>query len=113
MSIHQISAESVHRICSGQVITDLTSAVKELIENSLDASAKHITITLWNYGIDSIEVVDDGNGIKEADFPMLGKKHATSKLSVFSDILSLSTFGFRGEVCSTLQNLIYFSTVLF
>ena len=102
MSIHQINKESVHKICSGQVITDLTSAVKELIENALDAHAKHIQINLKNYGLDSIDVLDDGHGIQEADFPMLGKKHATSKISAFNDIQSLSTYGFRGEAISSL-----------
>lgn len=100
MSIRKISSENVHRICSGQVIVDLTSAVKELIENSLDAGAKRISISLKNYGLDSIEVTDDGKGIEEEDFPMLAKKHATSKLNNFVDIQTLSTFGFRGEVCN-------------
>ena len=84
MSIHQISRESVHKICSGQVITDLTSAVKELIENALDAHAKHIHVSLKNYGLDSVDVTDDGHGIQEVDFPMLGKKHATSKIAGFT-----------------------------
>lgn len=98
MSIHRIGADSVHRICSGQVITDLSSAVKELIENALDAKATRITVTLKNYGLDQIVVDDNGKGIDEADFPLLATKHATSKISSFTDISFLETFGFRGEV---------------
>ncbi|KAH7830508.1 DNA mismatch repair protein PMS2 [Monocercomonoides exilis] len=102
MSIRKIDADSVHHICSGQVILDLTSAVKELVENALDAEASRIAVTLKNYGLESIEVSDDGHGISEADIPLLGQKHATSKLMSVSDLSSLLTFGFRGEAISSL-----------
>ena len=67
-SIKSLDPSTVHRICSGQVIINLANAVKELIENSLDAGAKTIEIRLKNYGSEMIEVIDDGPGIDETDF---------------------------------------------
>lgn len=71
--IQPIDNTSVHRITSGQVVIDLSSAVKELLENSVDAHAKSVEIRFKNYGIDSIEVVDDGDGISKNDFEAIGK----------------------------------------
>ena len=71
--IKSLDQNTVHRICSGQVIINLANAVKELIENSLDAGSKSIEIKLKNYGSDSIEVIDDGPGIPESDFQTISK----------------------------------------
>ncbi|KAK2958710.1 putative DNA mismatch repair protein PMS1 [Blattamonas nauphoetae] len=102
MSIRQIADSDVHRICSGQVITSLRSVVKELVENSIDAEASYISVLLKDFGLTEIQVVDDGHGISEENFDLLGTKHATSKLHSFSDFENLSTFGFRGEALSSL-----------
>lgn len=67
-SIKSLDKSTVHRICSGQVIISLANAVKELIENSLDAGSKSIEIRLKQYGSECIEVIDDGPGIIEDDF---------------------------------------------
>jgi DNA mismatch repair protein PMS2 len=74
-SIKSLDISTVHRICSGQVIINLANAVKELIENSLDAGAKTIEIKLKNFGSESIEVIDDGPGIDESDFQTISKTH--------------------------------------
>ena len=66
--IKSLDQSTVHRICSGQVIINLANAVKELIENSLDAGSKTIEIRLKNYGSELIEVIDDGPGIHQQDF---------------------------------------------
>lgn len=71
--IKSLDQNTVHRICSGQVIINLANAVKELIENSLDAGSKNIEIKLKNYGSESIEVIDDGPGIPESDFQTISK----------------------------------------
>ena len=102
-SIQAIDRQSVHRICSGQVILDLGTAVKELVENSLDANATNIEIRLMEYGKDFIEVVDNGSGIEEKDFESIALKHYTSKLKEFNDLTLLHTFGFRGEALSSLS----------
>ncbi|GKB56203.1 DNA mismatch repair protein PMS1 isoform X2 [Tanacetum coccineum] len=103
--IKPINKSAIHRICSGQVILDLPSAVKELVENSLDAGATCIEVSLKEYGQDSFQVVDNGCGISPNNFKVLALKHHTSKLSDFPDLQSLTTFGFRGEALSALCNL--------
>lgn len=75
----------------------MASAVKELIENSLDASAKAIEINLVESGIERIEVSDNGVGIGEVDFEALCQKYSTSKINNFDDLTTVKSFGFRGE----------------
>jgi DNA mismatch repair protein PMS2 len=72
-TIKALDKSTIHQICSGQVIVSLANAVKELIENSLDAGAKSIEIRLKNFGADSIEVIDDGPGIEESEFQNISK----------------------------------------
>nr|KJB49942.1 hypothetical protein B456_008G146300 [Gossypium raimondii] len=100
--IKPINKGVVHRICSGQVILDLSSAVKELVENSLDAGATSIEIALKEYGEEWFQVIDNGCGISPANFKVVALKHHTSKLADFPDLESLTTFGFRGEALSSL-----------
>ncbi|KAK5739917.1 ATP-binding mismatch repair protein [Elasticomyces elasticus] len=101
-TIKAIEGRSVHQIQSGQVIVDLNSVVKELVENSLDAGATSIEVRFKNQGLDSIEVQDNGKGIPPEDFETVALKHHTSKLSSYEDLTSLDTFGFRGEALSSL-----------
>ncbi|KAF6747529.1 hypothetical protein DFP72DRAFT_604810 [Ephemerocybe angulata] len=105
MSSSQIKAidkSSVHRITSGQVVVDLQTAVKELVENSLDAGSTNIEIRFRNHGLKSVEVIDNGSGIQEGDFESIGLKHHTSKLETYEDLTIVETFGFRGEALSSL-----------
>ncbi|KAK5138596.1 hypothetical protein LTR08_000184 [Meristemomyces frigidus] len=101
-TIKAIEGASVHQIQSGQVIVDLCSVVKELVENSLDAGALSIDIRFKNHGLDCIEVQDNGKGISPDDYETVALKHHTSKLSDYEDLGSLNTFGFRGEALSSL-----------
>ncbi|KAG0703402.1 hypothetical protein DFH29DRAFT_916996 [Suillus ampliporus] len=101
-SIRAIDSHSVHRITSGQVVIDLQTAVKELVENSLDARATNIEVRFLNYGLKSIEVVDNGCGIAPKDYESVALKHHTSKLAAFEDLSTVLTFGFRGEALSSL-----------
>jgi len=101
-TIKAIEGRSVHQIQSGQVIVDLKSVIKELVENSLDAGASSIEVRFKNYGLDCIDVQDNGNGISPDDYGSLALKHHTSKLSSYEDLASLDTFGFRGEALSSL-----------
>lgn len=110
-TIKPIEGKSIHQIQSGQVIIDLCSVVKELVENSLDASATSIEIRFRNNGLDAIEVQDNGNGIAPEDFESIALKHHTSKLSNYDDLGGLQTFGFRGEALSSLCALSDFSTI--
>lgn len=97
--------ESIHRICNSQVIIDLSTAIKELVENSLDAGATCIEIKLKNFGADSIEVADNGSGVRASDYSSIAQKHHTSKISTFEDLEGVSSFGFRGEALNALCEL--------
>ena len=101
-TVKAIDKQSVHQICSGQVVVTLTTAVKELVENSLDAGASNIEVRLKNWGADSLEVVDNGSGVLPENLAALALKHHTSKLNVFADLVGVETFGFRGEALSSL-----------
>ncbi|KAL0264934.1 ATP-binding mismatch repair protein [Diplodia seriata] len=96
-TIKAIEGRSVHQIQSGQVIVDLCSVVKELVENSLDADVR-----FKSNGLETIEVQDNGHGISPNDYETIALKHYTSKLSTYNDLSSLQTFGFRGEALSSL-----------
>ncbi|KAF8063172.1 DNA mismatch repair protein MutL, partial [Lyophyllum atratum] len=100
--IKPIDKTSIHRITSGQVVIDLQTAVKELVENSLDAGATNIEVRFKQYGLRSIEVIDNGSGIAEDYHDSIALKHYTSKLTSFSDLATVRTFGFRGEALSSL-----------
>nr|CAD7411385.1 unnamed protein product [Timema poppensis] len=100
--IQAINKDTVHQICSGQVVLNLATAVKELVENSLDAGATSIDVRLKEFGSELIEVTDNGCGVEEHSFQGLTLKHHTSKLREFSDLTTVETFGFRGEALSSL-----------
>ncbi|KAI0387598.1 DNA mismatch repair protein MutL [Hypomontagnella monticulosa] len=108
-TIKAIEARTIHQIQSGQVIVDLCSVVKELVENSLDAGATSIEVRFKNQGLDSIEVQDNGSGISKENYETLALKHYTSKLATYGDLASLQTFGFRGEALSSLCALSKFT----
>lgn len=101
-SIKAIDRTSIHRITSGQVVIDLQTAVKELVENSIDAGATSVEVRFKQYGLKSVEVIDNGSGIPEEDYDSVALKHHTSKLETFEDLSIVRTFGFRGEALSSL-----------
>ena len=101
-TVKALEGRTIHQIQSGQVIVDLCSVVKELVENSLDAEATAIEVRFRNNGLDSIEVQDNGIGIASENYETIALKHYTSKLSDYDDLSSLQTFGFRGEALSSL-----------
>ncbi|KAM9426324.1 mismatch repair endonuclease PMS2 [Pholidichthys leucotaenia] len=101
-AIRAIDKHSVHQICSGQVVLTLATAVKELVENSIDAGATNVDVKLKEFGAEQVEVSDNGKGVEEANFEGLTLKHHTSKLKDFSDLIHVETFGFRGEALSSL-----------
>ncbi|KAH8857914.1 Mismatch repair endonuclease PMS2 [Schistosoma japonicum] len=103
--ISRLDKNLVHKICSGQVVVTLASAVKELLENSIDAKSTKIEIRLRGHGSESIEVIDNGVGIGEEDFESLTGKYCTSKLNTFDDLSCVETYGFRGEALSSLCHL--------
>tara|TARA_B100000795_G_C22499109_1_gene323267 strand:- start:33 stop:545 length:513 start_codon:yes stop_codon:yes gene_type:complete len=103
--VQRISAQAVQRICSDQVIIDLQSALKELIENALDAGASKIDVRLKEHGVELLEVADNGKGIPVASRAGVALRHHTSKLEEFDDLQRLRSFGFRGEALNSLATL--------
>src|SRR5215469_169987 len=93
--IRILPPHTVNRIAAGEVIERPAAAVKELVENALDAGAR-IAIALENGGIDRIEVIDDGGGMHADGLALAVLRHATSKLAD-DDLVHISTLGFRGE----------------
>lgn len=104
MKIKRLDDSVVSKIAAGEVVVGVHSVVKELIENALDAGAKKIVVELLNGGKSEVKVKDDGEGMAKEDLLVCYLPHTTSKISDFSDLSSLASYGFRGEalhsICS-------------
>ncbi len=106
MDIIRLLPDSVaNQIAAGEVVQRPASVVKELMENSIDAGAKHIQIILKNAGKTSIQVIDDGKGMSPQDARMAFERHATSKISAAQDLFNIHTLGFRGEALPSIASV--------
>jgi len=106
--IQQLSASVVNKIAAGEVIERPASAVKELMENSLDAGAARIDVTIEHGGAELIRIADDGCGIAPEDMPLTIASHATSKIGSADDLFHVRTLGFRGEALASISEVSHF-----
>lgn len=100
--MNKLPDTTVKLIKSGQVVTSVSSVIKELIENSIDAGATNVEIRLLNFGLDLLEVKDNGSGVAPEDLELMVAGHCTSKLKDFEDLTCIQTYGFRGEALHSL-----------
>ena len=100
--IHLLDEKTINKISAGEVVERPASIVKELIENSIDAGSKNITVEILEGGIPYIKVSDDGCGMNEIDAILAFERHATSKIKSDNDLYSIGTLGFRGEALASI-----------
>ena len=100
--IRLLSEEVIGKIAAGEVVERPSAAIKELVENSLDAGATAVTVEIRDGGISYFRVTDNGSGIRQSEIRMAFERHATSKISASADLFALQTLGIRGEALASI-----------
>ena len=96
---------TINKIAAGEVIENPAAAIKEMVENSIDAGATEVTVEIKNGGKTLIKITDNGKGILKSDLPLAIERHATSKLRQIEDLEKIDSFGFRGEALASISSI--------